>query len=177
MTKTNSIKILTADFIHVDALHLFHAQETMRMPSAQRHFIKPKTPDDIHALVARDNMLMAVENDTAICGMISVKQQGLPPGRYDAPLSPSFRQARGDIVELNSFVVGRDYRGNGLGDHLILNGLDHAKNKGFKHAFARVAVDNRGGFHSFQQAGFEPVGETQRDNDPSIKLAVLMRGL
>jgi ribosomal protein S18 acetylase RimI-like enzyme len=175
MTKLNSIQIQTADFVHVDALHLFHAQQILRLPADQRHYIKNKNVRDIHELVAHDGMLMATQFDQ-ICGMISVRPQPLPHGHYHAGLTAQFRQAR-DIAEMNSFVVAPSCRGQGVGHTLIKSGLHVAKDKGFKHLFARVAADNKVGLHSFDTHGFKQVGQTLRDDDPNINLAVLMRPL
>ncbi len=142
--------------------------------------LRSKTPTDIHALIAKNELLGALNEAGKPVGMLSIRH--IPHEEQRALLGlmnslPKFTpQIAKHTVEFNSFAVDLDYTKQGIGAQLVTHGIQIACQRRHKYAIAKVWTENAGAQRIFEQAGFIVRASTQRPND-AIPLLVLGRDL
>lgn len=168
-----SIQVAELNLNTVDILHLLHEQT--RLKTGQN--LRQKTPGDIHALVAKGELLAAWDQSRNAVGMLSIRRishqeraavLGLLADKAPGFVPPMANQT----VEFNSFAISRSYAGQGIGSRLVTYGLEIAKSLGHRYALAKVWQENVGGQNTFKKAGFTQCATTHRpDGTPLLVFA------
>jgi len=70
---------------------------------------------------------------------------------------------RGDAAQLRYFVLLKDYRGLGLGNHLMTLYMDFMRNIGYATSYLLTTDDLHEAIHLYRKFGFELVSSTASD--------------